>query len=484
MKGAFALAIASAALAYGSATPARVEARASGSSSGALPTVTVKGNAFFAGDERFYIRGIDYQPGGSSDAADPLSDPSTCKRDIEQFQKLGLNTIRVYTVDNSKNHDECMSALADAGIYLALDVNSPHYSLRRDKPGQSYNPTYLQSVFATIDAFAGYSNTLLFFSGNEVINDPTTVNCAPYVKAVNRDMKQYIGERGYRAIPVGYSAADVSENQYLMAQYMDCGSDNERADFYAINNYEWCDPSTFEGSGWSALVEQYKNYSKPLFMSEYGCITNKRAFQETGALYQSDMTSVFSGGLVYEYAEEGSGYGIVQINGDSVSPIDTQFDDLQNALKNNPAPSGDGGYQTNSQAQDCPAGSDNWDIKPFTDSAIPAMPSGAAQYMKNGAGKGPGLDGDGSQDASGGSSATADPNAGSVTATFGSGPTGTGSSSSSSSSSSGNSGSNSGADAASSGNAAPGMIIGDAGYAPFICSAVVFFSSLFGATLL
>ena len=61
-----------------------------------------------------------------------------------------------------------MSALADAGIYLALDVNSPDYSLNRYEPAASYNDVYLQSVFATIDAFAKYDNTLLFFSGNEV----------------------------------------------------------------------------------------------------------------------------------------------------------------------------------------------------------------------------------------------------------------------------------------------------------------------------
>lgn len=77
-------------------------------------------------------------------------------------------------------------------------------------------------------------------------------------------MKQYIGERGYRSIPVGYSAADVSENQYLMAQYMDCGETPSLSDFYAINNYEWCDPSSYTTSGWSNLVEQYSNYSLPL----------------------------------------------------------------------------------------------------------------------------------------------------------------------------------------------------------------------------
>ena len=58
---------------------------------------------------------VDYQPGGSSQATDPLADYATCSRDIPIFKELGLNTIRVYTVDNSANHDQCMAALADAG---------------------------------------------------------------------------------------------------------------------------------------------------------------------------------------------------------------------------------------------------------------------------------------------------------------------------------------------------------------------------------
>lgn len=193
MQTVSALALFLSAASLAAAGPAQIEARATKSSSASasgtgstLPTITTKGNAFFAGDDRFYIRGIDYQPGGSSDVTDPLSDYSTCSRDIPYFKQLGLNTIRVYTVDNSANHDECMSALADAGIYLALDVNTPKYSLNRAEPAESYNPTYLQSIFATIDVFAGYTNTLLFFSGNEVINDSNSTSAAPYVKAVTR----------------------------------------------------------------------------------------------------------------------------------------------------------------------------------------------------------------------------------------------------------------------------------------------------------
>lgn len=216
------------------------------------------------GGNRFYIRGVDYQPGGSSKVADPIADTASCKRDIVKFNSLGINTIRVYSVDNTQNHDDCMKALADAGIYLVLDVNTPKYSLNRADPKTSYNDVYLQNVFATIDAFAKYSNTLAFFSGNEVINAANSTDAAPYVKAVTRDMRQYIGSRGYRKIPVGYSAADVSENRLEMAQYMNCGTDDERSDFFAFNDYSWCDPSSFTKSGWDQKVKNFTDYSIPL----------------------------------------------------------------------------------------------------------------------------------------------------------------------------------------------------------------------------
>lgn len=157
-----------------------------------------------------------------------------------------------------------MNALAAAGIYLVLDVNTPLYSLNRANTAESYNSVYLQSIFATIDAFANYTNTLAFFSGNEVINSDNTTSAAPYVKAVTRDMRSYIVARNYRKIPVGYSAADVSSNRYEMAEYMNCGTDDQRSDFFAFNDYSWCDPSTFTVSGWSTNVQTFSNYSLPL----------------------------------------------------------------------------------------------------------------------------------------------------------------------------------------------------------------------------
>ncbi|KAK2753453.1 beta-glucanosyltransferase [Arachnomyces sp. PD_36] len=359
--------------------------------------VTVKGNAFFKGDERFYIRGIDYQPGGSSQLKDPIAEPETCKRDIKKFKELGANTIRIYSVDNSVNHDECMDALAEEEIYLVLDVNTPDYSLNREDPHPSYNEVYLQNIFATMEAFAKYPNTLAFFSGNEVINDGPTSASAPYVKAVTRDMRRYLRERGLRKIPVGYSAADVNENRQQMAEYMNCGPEIERSDFFAFNDYSWCSPSSFEGSGWAEKVETYKNYGIPLFLSEYGCTKTKRTFEEVEALYSKEMTGVYSGGLVYEYSQEdGRNYGLVEIKGDTVSDL-PDFKALKSAFEKTANPEGDGGYNSTGGASGCPAKEGKtFDVK---DDSLPALPVKAEQYFKDGPGKGVGFGGDGSQTA-------------------------------------------------------------------------------------
>lgn len=365
--------------------------------SGKLPPITVKGNAFFAGDKRFYVRGVAYQPGGAADAADPLIDIPALTRDVENFKELGINTIRVYTIDNSENHDEAMKMLDDAGIYLALDANTPKYSLNRKDESSlhmSYNDVYLQSVFATIDAFSGYNNLAMFFSANEVINDKNNTFSAPYIKAVTRDMKAYIAEHSDRPIPVGYSSADISDNIENQALYFDCGSDDVRADFFAFNDYSWCDPSSFTESGWDKKVETYENYPVPLFLSEFGCITNQRDWNEIAALYSDKMTSVYSGGLVYEYTVEPNGFGLVEINGDGDITPNKDFDRLVKAYAKTPNPSGDGGFKENGQASQCPPASDKWTVDT---EALPVIPEPAQKLISDGAGEGPGLSGEGSQ---------------------------------------------------------------------------------------
>lgn len=286
-----------------------------------------------------------------------------------------------------------MKALDDAGIYLVLDVNNPKYSINRATPGPSYNAAYIQSVFATVEMFAKYDNTLAFFSGNEVMNDEKdTDKSAPYVKAITRDMRNYIKARKLRKIPVGYSAADVASNRMQTAHYMNCGSDEVRSDFFAFNDYSWCN-SNFQTSGWDVKVKNFTDYGIPIFLSEYGCIESRpRKFEEIKPMMGSDMSSVYSGGLMYEYSLEDNDYGIVKIKGDKVDTKE-EFDLFKNALSKYPMPTGTGGAIKASHGVECPKSESVWQVDP---SYLPEMPSQAEKYMKDGAGKGPGINGKGS----------------------------------------------------------------------------------------
>lgn len=55
---------------------------------------------------------------------DPLTDTDQCKLDANLMAELGANTIRVYHVDPTADHDGCMSAFANVGIYLFVDLDT------------------------------------------------------------------------------------------------------------------------------------------------------------------------------------------------------------------------------------------------------------------------------------------------------------------------------------------------------------------------
>ncbi|AMD18604.1 HBL298Wp [Eremothecium sinecaudum] len=293
--------------------------------------------------EPFFIKGIDYQPGGSSsvnDNQDPLSDPGKCARDIILFQELGINTIRIYSINPDLDHNVCMTMLAAAGIYLILDVNSPleNQHLNRYEPWTTYNELYLRHVFKVIEQFSNYNNTLGFFAGNEVVNDSRSAKYSPpYLKALVSDMKKYIHENAPRAIPVGYSAVDDLHFRVSLSKYLECHDPSNpynEVDFYGVNSYQWCGKQTFVSSGYDKLVNAYRDYSKPVFFSEYGCNeVLPRQFEEVQALYSSDMYTVFSGGLVYEFNQEANNYGLIDTDADGNAILLPDFRTLQSVFK-------------------------------------------------------------------------------------------------------------------------------------------------------
>jgi hypothetical protein len=114
---------------------------------------------------------------------DPFVNETQCQLDATLMQELGVNAIRstpshtliactkvnwclAYHVDPTGNHDGCMQAFSDAGIYLFLDIDTFTTQIEETNPQWTYSQ--YQAFTAVIDAFAGYDNLAGFFVANEV----------------------------------------------------------------------------------------------------------------------------------------------------------------------------------------------------------------------------------------------------------------------------------------------------------------------------
>ncbi|QDS69948.1 hypothetical protein FKW77_002337 [Venturia effusa] len=307
------------------------------SSASAILTITAKGAKLFTSDgKQFFNKGVAYQ----ATPDDPLVNLNQCTLDVNLMKTMGVNSIRVYHVDPQQNHDACMKVLADAGIYVWLDMDTFTTYITQDNP---YWNAFQYSRYAEVmDAFIKYDNIAGFWVANEAINTAAGSGAAPFIKAAVADMKAYRDSKNYRKVPIGYSAADIAELRPYLQNYLACGPvDNARIDFFGLNSYEWCGDNTYQGSGYPVLQAQAVNYSQVIFFSETGCnVGRPRLWQDQSSILGPDMVDNWSGAIAYEWVEETNNYGLVNYGspGGTVlsgtpTPIQPDFTNLANQWK-------------------------------------------------------------------------------------------------------------------------------------------------------
>lgn len=305
------------------------------------------------------------------------------------MKTIGTNSIRVYHVDPSEDHTKCMSAFADAGIYVWLDLDTFNSQIEQIAP--KWNETQRDAFAAVMDEFQQYDNLAGFFVGNEVLTTSNGSVAAPYVKAATRDMKAHRDSKKYRNIPIGYSAADIASLRPMLQNYLACGTNaSETIDFFSLNAYSWCGNSDYMTSGYNQLEANSADYSIPIFFSETGCQTVRpRTFQDQTAIF-NQMADTWSGAIIYEWIEEANDYGLVSYGAKvdpaspsappdgfprqgTPTPIQPDFSNLANVWKTL-SPSGvkESAYSPTNSAPACPAQTSGvWDVN--ASSSLPTL---------------------------------------------------------------------------------------------------------------
>ena len=138
-------------------------------------------------------------------------------------------------------------------------------------------------------------------------------------------MKAYIKAKGYRNIPVGYSATDTAVLRPMLQDYLVCRPNaTERLDFFSLNSYEWCGASaTYTTSGYSQLQASAQDYPVPIFFSEDGCNTvPPRDFSDQSSIFGPNMVNTWSGAIIYEWIQEMNDYGLVSYGPQQAANVD------------------------------------------------------------------------------------------------------------------------------------------------------------------
>lgn len=250
------------------------------------------------------------------------------------MKTASINTIYVYWVDSEQDHDGCMKAFADQGIYVWLQLGSfPRVTSLQTTPPWTL-PLYA-AYTSILDAFALHPNTLALGLGQETITaNSTSTLAAPALKAAARDLHAFLAARGYRPIPLSYSAADVASFRDLTAQYLTCESGNDgddegggeagTIDLLGLNVFLSC-----AADDWRALHAQFAalGLPVPVAISEAGCRssgggssaddTGARDFVDASLVLGAEMRDVFCGVSVFEWAMRSgaSKFGVVEYDG-------------------------------------------------------------------------------------------------------------------------------------------------------------------------
>ncbi len=251
-----------------------------------LTRVRAKGRYLFAGDEKFFIKGVTYGPFPENSRGEPLPEDDMVARDFELMRRAGVNAIRVYYVPPRSFLD----LAARHGIRVMVGIPWPQHLCFLDQ--WEVKEDIKKTVREAVSSLAGHPAILAWLIGNEIPSHIVRWHGAGKVEKFLAALAAIVREEDPEGM-VTY--ANYPSTEYLRLPFLD---------FLSVNVYLH-DPKAFR-----SYVKRLQNVAGelPLVLSEFGMDSIRNSEEHVAETLSWQLQAAFelgvSGTMVFAWTDE------------------------------------------------------------------------------------------------------------------------------------------------------------------------------------
>jgi GT2 family glycosyltransferase len=264
------------------AVAAREEERAGA----AYAPIRVEGKFFFAGEEKFFIKGVTYGPFAVADHGAQFPAEETVRRDFELMARMGANTVRVFTVPPLWLLDLARSA----GLRVLVGVPWSQHVTSLDSA--SIQQEILRTIVETVRGLERHPAILAFLVGNEIPPDMVRWHGPERIRAFLKRLVAAIKEIDPERL---VSYANFPSTEYLTVDF---------ADFLCFNVY------LHEEGAFRRYLSRLHNLAvdRPLVLTEFGIDSMREGDAEQARILSWQVRTAFemgvAGSFVFAWTDE------------------------------------------------------------------------------------------------------------------------------------------------------------------------------------
>ena len=251
-----------------------------------LPRIRARGRYLFAGEDKFFIKGVTYGPFPENSRGEQLPEDETVARDFELMRRAGINSIRVYYVPPRRFLD----IAARHGIRVMIGIPWPEHLCFLDQ--WEVKEDIKKTVRDAVAELAGHPAILAWLIGNEIPTHIVRWHGAGKVEKFLEKLASIVREEDPEGM-VTY--ANYPSTEYLRLPFLD---------FLSVNVY------LHDEKAFRSYVKRLQNVAGelPLVLSEFGMDSIRNDEEHVAETLSWQLKAAFelgvSGTMVFAWTDE------------------------------------------------------------------------------------------------------------------------------------------------------------------------------------